>query len=313
MMAAVHHDSLIDRLPTVRGRYVPEASLADLTWFRTGGPAEVLFTPADADDLAEFLKGCPVDVPVTVIGVGSNLLVRDGGLDGVTIRLGRGFNHIEVSGNDISCGASALDAQVAKVAAQNGLTGLEFLSGIPGSIGGALRMNAGAYQGETRDAFVSARAVSAQGDVITLGADDMGFAYRSSDVPADMIFIDARFRAKKGDPSEINTRMAEIKASRTETQPIRNRTGGSTFKNPEGHKSWQLIDAAGCRGLSIGDAQVSELHCNFLLNHGGASALDIETLGETVRKRVHEHSGIDLQWEIKRIGNFKPGEGIHLD
>lgn len=295
--------SLIERLPAVRGRYTEDADLAKTTWFRCGGPAEVLFRPADADDLVEFLATRPADVPVTVIGVGSNLLIRDGGVPGVVIRLARGFTEVTLEeGDRLRAGAGALDLNVALTAQQAGLTDLEFFSGIPGTVGGALRMNAGAYGGEMKDVLVEAEAVDPFGKRHRLDAAAMGFSYRRSEVPACWIFLSALLQARKGDPASIAQRMADIRKSREETQPTRARTGGSTFKNPEGHKAWQLIDKAGCRGLRIGDAMVSDKHCNFLINTGAATATDIETLGEEVRRRVFETSGIRLDWEIRRIG-----------
>ena len=295
--------SLIERLPAVRGRYTGDADLAKTTWFRCGGPAEVLFRPADADDLVEFLATRPADVPVTVIGVGSNLLIRDGGVPGVVIRLARGFTEVTLEeGDRLRAGAGALDLNVALTAQQAGLTDLEFFSGIPGTVGGALRMNAGAYGGEIKDVLVEAEAVDPFGKRHRLDAAAMGFSYRRSGVPAGWIFLSALLQGRKGDPASIAQRMADIRKSREETQPTRARTGGSTFKNPEGHKAWQLIDKAGCRGLRIGDAMVSDKHCNFLINTGAATAADIETLGEEVRRRVFESSGIRLEWEIRRIG-----------
>jgi UDP-N-acetylmuramate dehydrogenase len=295
--------SLIERLPAVRGRYTEDADRAKTTWFRCGGPAEVLFRPADADDLVEFLATRPADVPVTVIGVGSNLLIRDGGVPGVVIRLARGFTEVTLEeGDRLRAGAGALYLNVALTAQQAGLTDLEFFSGIPGTVGGALRMNAGAYGGEIKDVLVEAEAVDPFGKRHRLDAAAMGFSYRRSEVPAGWIFLSALLQGRKGDPASIAQRMADIRKSREETQPTRARTGGSTFKNPEGHKAWQLIDKAGCRGLRIGDAMVSEKHCNFLINTGAATATDIETLGEEVRRRVFETSGIRLDWEIRRIG-----------
>lgn len=295
--------SLIERLPAIRGRYTEDADLAKTTWFRCGGPAEVLFRPADADDLVEFLATRPADVPVTVIGVGSNLLIRDGGVPGVVIRLARGFTEVTLEeGDRLRAGAGALDLNVALTAQQAGLTDLEFFSGIPGTVGGALRMNAGAYGGEIKDVLVEAEAVDPFGKRHRLDAAAMGFSYRRSEVPAGWIFLSALLQGRKGDPASIAQRMADIRKSREETQPTRARTGGSTFKNPEGHKAWQLIDKAGCRGLRIGDAMVSDKHCNFLINTGAATAADIETLGEEVRRRVFETSGIRLEWEIRRIG-----------
>lgn len=299
---------LIDRLPQVRGEYRENAPLAPLTWFKVGGPAEILYRPADEDDLADFLAGRPGDVPVTVIGVGSNLLVRSGGIDGVVVRLGKPFARIEVSGERVTAGAAALDVTVAATAQKASLTGLEFLSGIPGSIGGALRMNAGAYGSEVRDTLISARAIDPMGHAHTLTADDLGLSYRHSDLPADWIVTSAAFQARVGNPDTIARAMQDIRDAREDTQPRRVRTGGSTFANPDGGKAWRLIDEAGCRGLRIGDAMVSELHCNFLLNMGTATAEDIEALGEEVRRRVRETSGVELRWEIRRIGKPKGGE-----
>jgi UDP-N-acetylmuramate dehydrogenase len=296
-------DALLKRLPPVRGRLEPMASLADLTWFRAGGPAEVLFTPADEADLAQFLKTTPLDVPVYVIGVGSNLLVRDGGMPGVVIRMGRGFSDITLEeGYRVRTGVAVPDVRVAKFAADNSIDSLTFLRGIPGTIGGALRMNAGAYGGETKDILVEARAVNRAGELLVLSNADMRYGYRHCGAPEDLIFTQALLQGHPGDKDEILAAMNKITASREATQPVKSRTGGSTFKNPPGNKSWQLIDRAGMRGFAVGAARVSELHCNFLINEGGATAADIETLGETVRKRVKETSGIDLDWEIKRIG-----------
>lgn len=293
---------LIDRLPTVRGRLTADAPLAAQTWFRVGGPAEVLFRPADPDDLADFLARLDADVPVTVLGVASNLLVRDGGVSGVVIKLGRGFADAAADGDLLTVGAGALDSTVAQTACDAGLAGLEFLSGVPGGVGGALRMNAGAYGGEIRDVFVSAEGINRRGVRVAYDLAAMGFEYRKSAVPADVIFTRAVLRGVPGDKATIAARMAEIAEKRSETQPVRARTGGSTFKNPPGHKAWALIDGAGCRGLRRGDAQMSEKHCNFLLNLGSASAADLEALGEEVRARVLAHSGVTLEWEIKRVG-----------
>jgi UDP-N-acetylmuramate dehydrogenase len=301
MALATSTPHLIDRLPRPRGRLTADAALGPQTWFRAGGAAEVLFRPADVEDLATFMAGLPSDVPVTVLGVGSNILVRDGGVKGVVIRLLRGFTGISVEGHEIVVGAGALDLNVALTARDHGLAGLEFLSGIPGTIGGALRMNAGAYEGDLAQVFVSAEAVDRAGKVHAVAADAMGFSYRHSDAPADWIFTAARLRATPGDQLAIARRIAEIDAARTDSQP-RSRTGGSTFVNPPGQKAWQLIDQAGCRGLRIGEAQVSEKHCNFLINLGEATASDIEGLGEEVRRRVLEKTGVLLEWEIRRIG-----------
>ncbi len=294
---------LLQRLPTVRGRLEAETLLADLTWFRVGGPAEVLFSPADESDLADFLRACPLDIPVYVIGVGSNLLVRDGGVAGVVIRLGRGFSNIKVEDNcRIRTGTAVPDVRVARVAADNSIESLTFLRGIPGTIGGALRMNGGAYGGETKDVLVEARAVDRQGRVNILTNADMGFHYRHCDAAEDLIFTEALLQGRPGNKDEILAAMDKITESRETTQPVKSRTGGSTFKNPPGHKSWQLIDAAGMRGFALGNAKVSDLHCNFLLNEGGATATEIEAVGEAVRRKVKLTSGIDLEWEIKRIG-----------
>ena len=290
------------KMPALRGRLLPNQSLADLTWFRVGGPAQVLFVPEDEDDLAYMLRNLPSEIPVTVVGLGSNLIVRDGGLAGVAIRLGRGFGHVSVDDLTLRAGAAVPDVRVARVAQEAGIAGLSFLRGIPGSIGGALRMNGGAYGRETKDALIEARAVDRAGRVHVLGLADMHYSYRHCGAPNDYIFTEATFRGERGDPAVIAAEMDRITESREATQPIKSRTGGSTFKNPPGHKAWQLIDAAGCRGLRIGDAQVSEMHTNFLINLGKATAADIETLGETVRERVKRSSGVDLEWEIRRIG-----------
>lgn len=294
--------SLLERLPAVRGRLSEGASLAKVTWFRVGGPAEVLFKPADVADLQSFLAGCPEDVPVTVLGVGSNLLVRDGGIPGVVIRLGRAFAEIRTEGTHVFAGAASLDLNVALAARAAGIAGLEFLSGIPGTVGGACRMNAGAYGSELAAVFESATALDRKGEMHRLSKTDMGFTYRHSAVPADWIFCGAELIGSAGDPAQIQQRLNEIQSAREESQPVRARTGGSTFVNPTGHKAWQLVDQAGCRGLTLGGAMVSEKHCNFLINTGNATAAEIEALGEMVRKRVMEKSGIELAWEIKRIG-----------
>jgi len=290
-------------LPTLRGRLLANETLAPLTWFRVGGPAQVLFMPEDEADLAAVLKTLPADIPVTVVGLGSNLIVRDGGVPGVVVRLGRGFSEVTVEpGHRVRAGTAVPDLRVAKAAQDAGIAGLAFLRGIPGAIGGALRMNGGAYGGETQDILIEARGVDRGGNIRVFTNADMHYTYRHCGVPEDVIFTQALFQGRAGDAREIAAEMDKITESREATQPIKSRTGGSTFKNPPGKKAWQLIDAAGCRGLKIGGAQVSELHCNFLINLDGASAADIETLGETVRRRVKETSGVDLEWEIKRIG-----------
>ena len=288
-----------------RGRLLANQSLAELTWFRVGGPAQALFMPDDEDDLSSFLANLPGEIAVTVIGLGSNLIVRDGGVQGVVVRLGRGFGEVAVEGLDVRAGAAVPDVKVARAAQEAGIAGLSFLRGIPGAIGGALRMNGGAYGRETKDALIEARAVDRAGRIHVLANADLGFTYRHCSVPDDYIFTQATFRGERGDQVVIAAVMEKIAESREATQPIKSRTGGSTFKNPPGGKAWQLIDAAGCRGLRLGDAQVSEMHCNFLINLGSATAADIETLGETVRARVKESSGVELEWEIKRIGLAK--------
>ncbi|MFG1426182.1 UDP-N-acetylmuramate dehydrogenase [Roseixanthobacter glucoisosaccharinicivorans] len=293
---------LTARLPQLRGRLSANASLADLTWFRVGGPAQVLFVPADEADLAYARAHLPADIPVTVIGLGSNLIVRDGGVPGVVIRLGKGFGALSVEGTRVLAGAGVPDVKVARAAADAGLKGLAFLRGIPGAVGGVLRMNGGAYGGETKDALVSCRAVDRTGAIHILTNADMGFTYRHSAAPEDFIFTQAVFEGTPGDAAEIAAEMDRITSSREATQPIKSRTGGSTFKNPPGAKAWQLVDAAGCRGLVVGRAQVSQMHTNFLINLGGATAAEIEALGEEVRRRVLETSGVTLEWEIKRIG-----------
>ncbi len=289
--------------PELRGRVTAETPLKDYTWFRVGGPAEVLFVPADEADLSYFLKHLPAEIPVTMIGLGSNLLVRDGGIEGVVIRLGRGFGEIKIEqGSRLRAGTAVPDVKVARAAADAGISGLSFYRGIPGCVGGALRMNGGAHGKETCEVLVEARAVDRQGNIHVLPVADFHYSYRHCGAPEGFIFTEALFHGEPGDPAKILAEMDEIAAYREEVQPIKSRTGGSTFKNPPGNKSWQLIDAAGCRGLSVGDAKVSEMHCNFLINEGNASAADIETLGETVRARVKETSGVELEWEIKRLG-----------
>jgi UDP-N-acetylmuramate dehydrogenase len=294
---------LIDQLPNVRGRYRAKAALSGMTWFRVGGAAEVLFKPADTEDLIDFLREKPEEIPVTIIGVASNILVRDGGIKGVVVRLGRAFAHIEVGDNGlIRVGASALCINTALTACESELTGLEFMRGIPGTVGGGLRINAGAYGAEFKDVVVEATAVDADGNLQVLSLDDLGFSYRHSGVPEDWVFLEAVLKTEPGDMGEISARMADINRQREDSQPMRVRTGGSTFKNPPGQKAWELIEAAGCRGLRHGDARVSEKHCNFLVNEGNATAEDLETLGEEVRRRVFDHSGVELEWEIGRIG-----------
>jgi UDP-N-acetylmuramate dehydrogenase len=290
-------------MPQLRGRLLANQSLAELTWFRVGGPAQVLFTPADEDDLGYFLQRLPAEFPVYVVGVGSNLIVRDGGMPGVVIRLSpRGFGETSAQGDVVRAGAAALDRRVAETAAAADIGGLEFFFGIPGTIGGALRMNAGANGAETKDVLIEASGVSRDGKKHSFSNAEMKFAYRNSGVDPDVIFTAARFRGVIAAPEAIRARMKEVQTHRETAQPIREKTGGSTFKNPPGQSAWKLIDAAGCRGLRVGGAQVSEMHCNFLINTGQATGHDIETLGETVRARVKENCGIELHWEIKRIG-----------
>ncbi len=300
--------SLLDRLrpllPDLRGRLTGGEALAPFTWFRVGGPAEVLLVPADEADLAHALARIPTAVPVVPLGLGSNVILRDGGVPGVVVKLGRGFNAVEVEPDHVvRAGAAVPDVKVARAAADAAVDGLAFLRGIPGSVGGALRMNAGAHGGETTDVLIEARGVDRDGAVRTFTHAEMGFTYRHCSAPDSIIFTGARFRGRPGDPAAILAEMDRITAAREASQPIRDRTGGSTFKNPPGAKAWQLIDAAGCRGLALGDAQVSEMHCNFLVNRGRATARDIEALGEEVRRRVREASGVTLEWEIKRIGS----------
>lgn len=296
-------DALSRQMPNLRGKLIPAQPLADLAWFRVGGPAEVLFSPADEDDLSYFLANLPADVPLYTIGLGSNLLVRDGGMPGVVIRLGKPFAAIEpLDGARLRVGAAAADKRVALTAEEAGIGGFAFYFGIPGSIGGALRMNAGAHGTETCQRVVEVYGVDRSGAKRTFSNAELGYAYRHSSAPADVIFTGALMEGFSADKAEIRAEMAAVAEHRETKQPIKSRTGGSTFKNPPGHSAWKLIDAAGCRGLQIGGAQVSEMHCNFLINVGGATGADIETLGEEVRRRVKENSGVELEWEIKRIG-----------
>ena len=302
MIPAMRETHLVDRLPPLQGRVQADAPLAPFTWFRVGGPAEALVRPSSPADLAAFLAKLPPDVPVRVLGAASNTIVRDGGIPGVVLRLARGFSDVKVEADGVVAGAACLDATVAEHAAAAGLTGLEFLSGIPGSIGGAVAMNAGAYGGDVAGCLDWAEFVSRSGEQVRIGAAGLAFAYRHASLPAGAVVTRARFRAQAGDPASIAARMASIRTSRETTQPVRARTGGSTFRNPEGAKAWELIDAAGGRGLVRGGAQCSEKHCNFLLNLGTATAADLEGLGEELRRRVHAATGITLEWEIKRMG-----------
>ncbi|MBU0581789.1 MAG: UDP-N-acetylmuramate dehydrogenase [Alphaproteobacteria bacterium] len=301
-----------DRLAGIRGRMTPNAEMDKITWFRAGGPADALFQPADEEDLIAFLKAVPEDVPVTTVGIGSNLLVREGGIPGFVIRLSaKGFGDVEkVSDTRIRAGAATPDKRVAAFAFEAGIGGFHFYHGIPGAIGGALRMNAGANGVETRERVVEVRAVDRKGEVHTLSNADMGYAYRHSEAPEDLIFVSAVFEGFAEEKDAIKAAMDAVQHHRETVQPIREKTGGSTFKNPEGTSAWKEIDKAGCRGLMIGGAQVSPMHCNFLINTGNATGYDLEYLGETVRARVLETSGIRLHWEIKRIGRFRPGHEV---
>ena len=295
--------ALRSKLPQLRGRLLANEPLAPLTWFRVGGPAQALFMPEDENDLAYLLADLPREIPVAVIGLGSNLIVRDGGVEGVVIRLGRGFNETKVEpGNRVRSGTAVPDLRVAKAAQEAGIAGLAFYRGIPGAIGGALRMNGGAYGRETKDVLIEARGIDRAGNIRTYANAEMECTYRHCGVGDDVIFTEALFAGSPGDPAAIAAEMDAITSKRETTQPVKSRTGGSTFKNPPGYKAWQLIDAAGCRGLIVGGAQVSELHCNFLINLGHATAADIENLGEEVRRRVKDKSGVTLEWEIRRIG-----------
>ncbi len=309
--------NLAGRLAGFRGRLQADAPLAQVVWFRAGGPADILALPADADDLVFLMRALPEEVPVTVIGLGSNLLVRDGGVAGVVVRLSaRGFGQVTIeAGNRIRAGAALADRRLAAEALAAGIGGFAFYHGIPGGLGGALRMNAGANGVETRERVVEVTAIDRSGERHVLSNAAMGYSYRHSDAPADLIFVEAVFDGETADPDTIAAQMEAVQSHRETAQPVKSRTGGSTFKNPDpessgGAKAWQLIDKAGCRGLTIGGAQVSELHCNFLINTGNATGHDLETLGETVRARVLETSGVRLDWEIKRIGRFQKGKSV---
>ena len=305
---------LLDRLDVsrIRGRLTVDAAMSKITWFQVGGPADLLFSPADEDDLAQFLTQLPNDVPITVVGIGSNLLVRDGGIEGVIIRLsGKGFGRIEpLPDNRIYAGAAVPDKRLAAAAQEHGLGGFEFYHGIPGAIGGALRMNAGANGVETTNRVVEVHAIDRGGNRRVLSHADMGYSYRHSEAASDLIFTGAVFEGFPDKRENIQKAMDEVQHHRETVQPIREKTGGSTFKNPLPHSSWKLIDEAGMRGYQVGDAQMSEMHCNFMINTGGASAHDLETLGETVRAKVFANSGIELEWEIKRIGRFESGKVV---
>lgn len=300
------------RFSAVRGKMMPDAGMDKITWFRVGGPAQVLFQPADEEDLSVFLEALPEEIPVMVVGVGSNLLVRDGGIPGFVVRLSaRGFGEVEqVSETELRAGTAVPDKRVAAAALDAGIAGFHFYHGIPGGIGGALRMNAGANGVETRERVKEVRALDRQGRVHILSNDDMGYAYRHSAAAPDLIFTSVLFEGAVGDREEIKKAMDDVQEHRESVQPVRERTGGSTFKNPEGSSAWKEVDKAGCRGLKIGGAQMSELHCNFMINTGDATGFDLETLGETVRAKVYKNSGIRLEWEIRRLGLFKPGEKV---
>lgn len=310
------NQSLAERIrelaPSVRGSLTENADLSKITWFRVGGPAETLFMPADEQDLAQVLAVLPEEVPVMVLGLGSNLLVRDGGISGLVIRLsGRGFGSIEIAENHtIHVGTAVPDMKLSRAAGEAGIAGLSFYRGIPGCVGGALRMNAGAHGGETKDFLVEARALDRQGKLHFLNNSDLGYDYRHCSAPKDLIFTKATYRGTSGDPEALKAEMEEVAKYREEVQPVKDRTGGSTFKNPEGHSAWKVIDAAGLRGFRVGGAQMSEKHCNFMINTDGATGHNLETLGETVRAKVLAHSGVQLEWEIKRLGNFLPGESV---
>ena len=293
---------MISAIPSTRGRLKEREPLAPMTWFRVGGPAEVMLRPADVEDLCDFLRQLPLEVPVMIIGAASNLIIRDGGVNGVVIKLARGFGAVEVEADGIVAGAAALDITISEHAAAAGLTGLEFLSGIPGTIGGAVAMNAGAYGGDMAGVLDWVDIVTRNGELKRLSVQELGLSYRHSNLASDTVVVGARLRARPGEPALIAAKMAEIKLKREATQPVRARTGGSTFANPEGQKAWKLVDEAGCRGLRLGQAQVSDLHCNFLLNLGEATAADLEGLGEEVRLQVKQKLGVSLRWEIKRIG-----------
>lgn len=292
----------------IRGKLLEDAVLAPFTWFRVGGAADILFLPQDVEDLQEFLRQTPADMPITVLGAASNVILRDGGVEGVVVRLTPPFGQIAIEGTKVVAGAAALDLKVAQAVAKAGVAGLEFFSGVPGAIGGALRMNAGCYDAETKDVLVEARAVDRTGEIVTMTVDDFGYSYRHSEAPDELIFIEATFEGRLDEPEAVLERMAALRQRREDAQPIREKTGGSTFANPDPpgtpdqRKSWQLIDAAGMRGARKGGAQVSEKHCNFLINTGDATAADIEGLGEDVRAAVKATAGVDLRWEIKRIG-----------
>jgi UDP-N-acetylmuramate dehydrogenase len=298
--------SAVATMPQVRGKLTPDAPLAPLVWFKSGGKAEWLFEPRDEADLIDFLRELDPEVAVMALGLGSNLIVRDGGVPGVVVRLGKPFSKIQlVDETSLRCGGGASGILVSSTARDAGIGGLEFLRGIPGTVGGFVRMNGGAYGREVKDILVSARLVLRSGEVVEWPLENLGYTYRHSEIPAGAVVIEATFRGSPGDPEAIGAEMDAIARAREESQPLRSRTGGSTFKNPEGHKAWALIDAAGCRGFRMGDAQVSEKHCNFLLNLGSATSAEIEALGEEVRRRVEAKTHISLEWEIQRVGSHE--------
>ena len=299
---------LLVTLPKVRGQLSADVDLAKLTWFRVGGPAEVLFRPADEIDLIEFLKNLPEEVPVTILGVGSNTLVRDGGIPGVSIRLGTGFNNITVTDQTVVAGAGIPNLKLSNVARDKSLTGMEFLSGIPGGLGGSIRMNAGAFDGEVKNLVEDVRAITRSGEQVSLSSEQLNFGYRQTDISQELVFVEARLRGKIDDRDSIMEKMSKIQAERNISQPVKQPTGGSTFINPPGEAAWKLIDRAGCRGMVRGEAQVSIKHCNFLINLGGATAADFEGLGEEVRRRVFDITGTKLEWEIKRVGVHENGD-----
>ena len=294
---------MADTLPRVAGKFTPNAPLAPLVWFKSGGTAEWLFEPKDVPDLQQFLRNLDPAVPVMALGLGSNLIVRDGGVAGVVVRLGKAFAKVSASADlTLDCGAGASGILVSSTARDNGIASLEFLRSIPGTVGGFVRMNGGAYGGEVKDVLTDCDVVLRDGTLQTISNTLLNYTYRHSSLPQGAIVVAARFKGRAGEPSDIQAEMDRISASREASQPLRSKTGGSTFKNPDGHKAWELVDQAGCRGLTIGGAQVSEKHCNFLLNLGEATSADIEALGEEVRRRVKDKSGVELEWEIQRVG-----------
>ena len=304
MAEAILSDALPPaKMPTVRGKLTPNAPLAKLVWFKSGGAADYLFEPADADDLRSFVSALDPAIPLMALGLGSNMIVRDGGVPGVVVRLGKAFAKVtEIAEHTLQCGGGASGILVSSTARDAGIAGLEFLRSIPGTVGGFVRMNGGAYGSEVKDILVECEVLLRSGELVKLGLDDLGYTYRHSELPEGAVVVSAKFRGRAGEPAAIQAEMDRIAASREESQPLRSKTGGSTFKNPDGRKAWQLVDAAGCRGLTMGGAQVSEKHANFVINTGDATSADIEALGEEVRRRVRENSGVELEWEIQRVG-----------